>query len=695
MNLSESGAYAVKSVALITDLLERANDLVAAIDPECRFVAFNAAFSKEFDRTFGKPPSLGQPVDEELADIAGDREKALALCQRAVNGESFQVEEELGVGGERRWFDLRFSPIVGSDGRAIIVAIFMRDVTQRRVAEGLFAALLEATPDAMLIMSSDGKVHRCNSLAERMFGYRRDELLGKSLEVLLPARFRRAHREHRRNFLLRPRTRPMGGAKTELVGLRADGTEFPVDISLSPLLAGSDQLVAAAIRDVTARQRALEDLERRAAEDRRVLAEREAYLRSVVDTAIDAIIVIDENGTVETFNPATERMFGFRSDEVLGQNVKMLMPSPYREEHDAYLSRYLRTGEKRIIGIGREIVAQRKDGSFFPMELAVSEMVQNGRRKFTGIIRDISGRKQAEQQLQEAKAQLTLAAEVGRLGFWTWDPRTEETYFSPEWKKLLGYEDHEIRNHYAEAVERLHPEDRKAALAAAREFWSNPRGELKQEFRLRHRNGRYLWIVSRLVALFDERGQPYRLLGTHLDNTEHKEHAERMRQIAQHDPLTGLPNRALLHEFGGYQIAAARRSSTHLAVLFIDLDDFKPINDKHGHETGDVVLHEVARRLCRCVRGEDIVARLGGDEFVVVLGRVTGEPEPAAVARNIIEAVSRPYHLDRLELSLSLSMGIAMFPRDGDEFDMLLRRADAAMYQAKQSGRAQYRFYSE
>jgi diguanylate cyclase (GGDEF)-like protein/PAS domain S-box-containing protein len=446
---------------------------------------------------------------------------------------------------------------------------------------------------------------------------------------------------------------------------------------------------------MTSRQKALEELERRAAEDRRVLAEREAYLRSVVDTAIDAIMVIDEHGTIETFNPAAEKMFGFRADEVLGQNVRMLMPSPYREEHDGYLSRYLTTGEKRIIGIGREIVARRKDGSLFPMELAVSEMLQNGSRKFTGIIRDISRRKQAEQQLQEATAQLTLAAEVARLGFWTWDPRTQETYFSPEWKKLLGYEDHEIRNHYAEAIERLHPEDRDAAVSAAREFWSNPRGELKQEFRLRHRNGRYLWIDSRLVALFDERGQPYRLLGTHLDNTENKEHAERMRQIAQHDSLTGLPNRALLHEFGGYQIAAARRSGTYLAVLFIDLDGFKPINDTHGHETGDVVLCEVARRLGHCVRGEDIVARLGGDEFVVVLGRVAGESEPAAVARNIIDAASRPYALDGLELSLSLSMGIAMFPRDGDEFDTLLRKADAAMYQAKQSGRSQYRFHGQ
>jgi PAS domain S-box-containing protein len=241
--------------------------------------------------------------------------------------------------------------------------------------------LLESAADAMLITDSTGRIVLANQPAEALFGYAREELLALSIESLMPPRFRAAHVGQRQGYAAHPASRPMGGGR-ELYGLRKDGNEFAADVSLSPL---GDGYTLATVHDITRRKSA-----------ENTLAEQSARLAAIVETAVDAIITIDERGTVDSFNPAAERLFGYGRDEVLGKNVSMLMPSPDREAHDGYLAHYQATGEKRIIGIGREVLAQRKDGASFPVELAVSEMQVGGRRMFTGLVHDVSVRKQAE-----------------------------------------------------------------------------------------------------------------------------------------------------------------------------------------------------------------------------------------------------------------------------------------------------------
>ena len=235
----------------------------------------------------------------------------------------------------------------------------------------------------MLIADSTGRIVLANTPAEALFGYTRDELLALSVEVLIPPRFRAPHVTQRQDYAAHPGNRVMGSG-LEVCGLRKDGSEFAADISLSPLEGG---FVLATVHDITRRKRAEE-----------ALAGQSARLAAIVETAVDAIITIDERGTIDSFNPAAERLFGYARNEVLGKNVSRLMPSPYHEEHDGYLAHYLTTGEKRVIGLGREVVAQRKDGTTFPMLLAVSEMRVGNRRMFTGIVHDITLRKQAEER---------------------------------------------------------------------------------------------------------------------------------------------------------------------------------------------------------------------------------------------------------------------------------------------------------
>ncbi len=235
----------------------------------------------------------------------------------------------------------------------------------------------------MLIADSTGRIVLANTPSEALFGYTRAELLALSVESLIPPRFRADHVTQRQGYAAHPGSRLMGGG-LELYGLRKGGSEFAADVSLSPL---DDGYVLATVHDITRRKRAEE-----------ALAGQSARLAAIVETAVDAIITIDERGIVDSFNPAAERLFGYAPAEVLGKNISVLMPPPYREAHDGYLAHYLATGEKRVIGLGREVVAQRKDGTTFPMLLAVSEMRVGNRRMFTGIVHDITLRKQAEER---------------------------------------------------------------------------------------------------------------------------------------------------------------------------------------------------------------------------------------------------------------------------------------------------------
>jgi len=247
--------------------------------------------------------------------------------------------------------------------------------------------LLSSATDAMLITDDGGKIILANAAVLRLFRYEVDELVNQPIEHLLPERFRSAHVVQRTAYFDHPRARNMGTG-IELYGRRKDGSEFPVEVSLSPLkMEDGIKLVMATIHDITRRKQA-----------ESALLESEERMRAIFDTAVDAIMTIDERGIIERFNPAAQRLFGYTEGEVAGSNVSMLMPSPYREMHDGYLARYLETGEKRIIGSGREVVGLRKNGSVFPMDLSVAEMQFQGRRMFTGMVRDISERKQAEEQ---------------------------------------------------------------------------------------------------------------------------------------------------------------------------------------------------------------------------------------------------------------------------------------------------------
>ena len=261
-------------------------------------------------------------------------------------------------------------------------------------ASRILAALVESSDDAIIAKDPGGTILSWNQAAEGMYGYSAREIIGRNISVLVPDDYREELAGIMRRVAAGERVQHF-----ETVRVTKAGDRREVSLTISPLRNEAGEIMGASTiaRDMTQRN-----------SDLAQLRSSEARLRSVVESAVDGIIVIDAAGIVEAFNKGAERQFGYGASEVIGQNVRMLMPSPYQEEHDVYLARYLRTGQARIIGIGREVTARRKDGSTFPVQLSVGEMSLAGERKFTGIIHDLSARVHAEEQLREQAALVRL-----------------------------------------------------------------------------------------------------------------------------------------------------------------------------------------------------------------------------------------------------------------------------------------------
>jgi two-component system, sensor histidine kinase ChiS len=261
-----------------------------------------------------------------------------------------------------------------------------------RETEGRIQAILDTAADAIITIDQRGIIENVNHAAERLFGYSGSELIGRNVSMLMPSPHRERHDEYLGHYMRTGEAKVIGIGR-ELEARRRDGTTFPIELALSEVRGANHRQFTGIIRDITARKRAEE-----------ALRESQGRIQAILNTAADAIITIDQRGIVESVNSAAERLFGYSASDLIGYNVSMLMPSPHREQHDEYLERYMRTGKAKVIGIGRELEAIRRDGTTFPIELALSEVVGSNHRQFTGIIRDITARKRAEEALLRADA---------------------------------------------------------------------------------------------------------------------------------------------------------------------------------------------------------------------------------------------------------------------------------------------------
>ena len=297
-------------------------------------------------------------------------------------------------------------------------------------------------------------------------------------------------------------------------------------------------------------------------------------------------------------------------------------------------------------------------------------------------------------KIDASEKRLNLALEGSSDGLWDWNLLTNEIYYSPRWKEMLGFGDDELENSY-ETWERLtHLDDIEDALEYIEQFLSSTEIYYEHRMRMSTKSKEYIPILSRGQKIFNSQGRAVRLIGTHVDMSEITKAQERLQHQAEHDTLTNLPNRLLFIERLEKAIIKAQKSSKKIAILFLDLDHFKEINDSLGHNIGDKLLQDIASILEKSMRHCDTISRFGGDEFAIIIDNIEDESTITTLLERIMENINRAHTIEGNEFFTTFSIGIAIYPKDGKDSEMLLKNADAAMYKAKKSGRNSYRFYT-
>ena len=272
-------------------------------------------------------------------------------------------------------------------------------VASARASGERLRSVIDSAVDGIIVIDQQGLIESLNPAAERLFGYPRSEVLGRNVSMLMPSPYHEEHDSYLSRYITTGEAKIIGRGR-EVMGRRRDGSVFPLHLSVGQMTIGDERKFTGI----------LHDLSDRVALEYRLRAS-EAQWRAVIDSAVDGIVVIDAHARIEAFNPAAERLFGYTEKELLGQNVHVLMPSPYHEEHDTYLARYLATGRAKIIGTGREVTGRRRDGTTFPLHLSVGELTVEGERRFTGILHDLTGRVQLEERLREG----ATLAKIGEM----------------------------------------------------------------------------------------------------------------------------------------------------------------------------------------------------------------------------------------------------------------------------------------
>lgn len=386
-----------------------------------------------------------------------------------------------------------------------------------------------------------------------------------------------------------------------------------------------------------------------------------------------------------------EEMFGVSVEEALA-DAQTLLANIHPGDRDAVIESSLESA-RTMTPWKQEFRMFHRRGEMLWVEASDQPRREpDGSVLWTGYANDITQRKALESALKSSEQRFRQLVEQANDIIYTLSADGTMTYISPNWQRILGHEVSDVLGRNMSAV--LHPEDLEACRRYIEKVFvtAEPQGLI--EYRVQHANGEWRWHFTNGAPLLDDQGNVTSFLGISHDITPRREMEQRVLHLAQHDTLTDLPNRAMFFDELGQALAKALRSGGQLAFLFIDLDNFKPVNDRWGHGVGDQLLKDVAQRMRCRLRGTDMVGRIGGDEFVALLGGPVMEEEALSVANQLCRALAEPFALTVGDVRVSASIGVALFPQHARDEASLIHCADQAMYHAKAQGRNRAVLYS-
>jgi diguanylate cyclase (GGDEF)-like protein/PAS domain S-box-containing protein len=544
---------------------------------------------------------------------------------------------------------------------------------QAQRSEERFSRMFQFSPYAAMVTSFvGGRIISVNEAMLGILGRPRKDVVGRTT---LDVGFWRST-EDRARALENLRFEKGGVQRFENTIRTPNREEKLIIVTTTRVELDGEEVLLSMIEDVT---------EKRQAE--RLLGESERRLAKIIDASPESITITSiDDGTFIEANPACERLYGYTRDELIGYSALAFGFWPDPEQRARFVAE-LR--EKEVVS-ARELRLRRKNGTLVDVLVTAALVEFEGRQLMLFQAVDITERKRAERLLGESEARLAKMIEaspeaitIGRIE----DGSFVET--NPACEQLTGYTREElIGRNSLELGFWPDPDERQRFMSEVRhDGIVNGR-----ELRLRRKDGEVRHLLAS-AALIEIEGRKLMMFQA-VDITDRKRAEARAQYLATQDPLTGLPNRVLLMDRLTHAITAARRLGGRIAVLFIDLDHFKTVNDSLGHHVGDQLLKEAAARIGRATRKDDTLARLGGDEFVLVAEGILSKPGAEALAKKILEALASPFDISGHAISISASIGIVAFPEDAGEAADLLRSADIAMYRAKDRGRNCHQFFS-
>ena len=616
-----------------------------------------------------------------FADLsAGDKSiqrEAQDRFARALDGEPQCFEwRARDVGGRLFWVEVTIRAALISDKKQLIVVV--RDIeAQKKAARALrqseerYRTVVNLSPDAIVVYHG-GIMVMANRSALRLYGAEREEqLLGSPWTARVHPDFHDIVR--RRMQMILDADELFVTPPLEQRHVRMNGSTVEVEVTESGIMLAEGRALLAVARDVTRRKRD-------EARFKTLLAQQEAIL----DNALVGIVLL-KNRVIAQCNRRFEELFGYGEGEMLGCRSDLLYPTA--EFYEAIGER----AYNALAGGGayvEELWLQRKDRSMFwgrlhGRALDVSHPLEGGS---VWIFSDLTEQKQAREHLQLVASVFESTTE----GITITDPDGVILTVNPAFTAITGYSAEEVIG----AKPSLLKSGRHDA-AFYRRMWRaiQREGQWRGEIWNRRKSGEIYPELLSISAVRDQDGCVTHHIGVFLDITELKSFEKQILFLAHHDPLTELPNRVLFDDRLKHSIHRAGRDNARLAVLFIDLDHFKDVNDTLGHPLGDQLLQRVARLFRRAIRAGDTLARLGGDEFTLLVENINDDLDAVMVAQKLLNVFARPFLLGEQEIHISASIGISLYPTDGREAHELIKNADAAMYRAKAKGRNRYACY--
>ncbi len=549
------------------------------------------------------------------------------------------------------------------------------DMERRALRESHYLnnTILSTTADAILAIDEDNRIRFANNAACTLFGHSVPRLTQMSITELMPARFRDTHRTAFAKYLKSGERILDNWQAIPLTALHKSGKEIPVEVSFGEQTSDNKRMFIGTIRDIS---------ERRANEEALELSAK------ILATTTDLVAVVDKDYTYRMVNDAYLKTFRREREAIVGKTVSELMG----EENFESIARHYYD----VCFLG-EAVHYRSWFNFNSGHRHFMEVFYyphcNDQGEVQGAI--VSSRDITEQKLAEDTLRIMdRAAESSNNGIVITDstqPDKPIIYLNPAFEKMTGYSLIEIER----ANPRLLYNDDldQPGLHAIRRALRN-REACNAIVRSYRKNGEQYWADTHVAPVFDDEGELTHYVGISSDVTEQVQYEQELRFQATHDLLTGIPNRSLLYDRLEQSISSLQRDGGKLALLFIDIDRFKQINDSLGHGLGDELLIQIVDRINGRLRKSDTLARLSGDEFVILLRNVNDESSVEAIATEIHRAIAQPYKLQGHDVITTCSIGISLYPGDADNAESLLRNADIAMYSAKESGRDSIRIYS-